>query len=201
MRSVQSMTTRTTALPPGTSPHQEPFPRAAPLLEAALLLGVGGGFILATILTLTYALAVPLGPWWTALAQAHGHLQLYGWAGLFVLGVAFHFLPRLRGTPLAAPWLVPWILGLQIAGLLLRALGQPLVTTTQSATWRVLALATWDIRSEKSSSRAISWSHSVCGREAAEVESASMHVFHTLLPYSAQRRMLCSLFSSLSGNE
>jgi uncharacterized protein involved in response to NO len=66
MRSVQSMTTRTTALPPGTSPHQEPFPRAVPLLEAALLLGVGGGFILATILTLTYALAVPLGPWWTA---------------------------------------------------------------------------------------------------------------------------------------
>jgi uncharacterized protein involved in response to NO len=134
------MTARTTALPPGTSPHQEPFPRAAPLLEAALLLGVGGGFILATILTLTYALAVPLGPWWTALAQAHGHLQLYGWAGLFVLGVAFHFLPRLRGTPLAAPWLVPWILGLQIAGLLLRALSQPLVTTTQSATWRVLLL-------------------------------------------------------------
>ena len=112
----------------------------APLLEAALLLGAGGGFVLATILTLTYALAVPLGPWWAALAQAHGHLQIYGWTGLFVLGVAFHFLPRLRGTPLVAPWLVPWILGLQVAGLLLRALSQPLVTTTQVATWRVLLL-------------------------------------------------------------
>lgn len=106
------MTPRTTVAPADEARHQEPFTRVASLLEAALLLGAGGGFVLATILTLTQALAVPLGPWWTALAQAHGHLQLYGWAGLFVLGVAFHFLPRLRGTPLAAPWLVPWILGL-----------------------------------------------------------------------------------------
>lgn len=113
----------------------------APLLEAALLLGASFGFVLATVLTLTSALAVPLGPWWPALAQAHGHLQLYGWAGLFVLGVAFHFLPRLRGTPLAAPWLVPWVLGLQVAGLLLRALSQPLVTATPAVTWRVLLLA------------------------------------------------------------
>lgn len=78
----------------------------APLLDAALLLDAGFGFGFAAVLTLTSALAVPLGPWWPALAQAHGHLQLYGWAGLFVLGVAFHFLPRLRGTPLTAPWLV-----------------------------------------------------------------------------------------------
>jgi len=134
------MTPRTTVAPADEARHQEPFTRVAPLLEVALLLGAGGGFVLATILTLTQALAVPLGPWWTALAQAHGHLQLYGWAGLFVLGVAFHFLPRLRGTPLAAPWLVPWILSLQVAGLLLRALSQPLVTTTQAATWRVLLL-------------------------------------------------------------
>lgn len=134
------MTTRTTALPPGPSPHQEPFARVAPLLEAALLLGAGGGFALATVLSLTSALAVPLGPWWAALAQAHGHLQLYGWAGLFVLGVTFHFLPRLRGTPLVAPWLVPWILGVLVGGLLLRALSQPLVTATQAAPWRVLLL-------------------------------------------------------------
>jgi uncharacterized protein involved in response to NO len=134
------MMLRTTVAPADKARHQEPFSRVAPLLEAALLLGAGGGFVLATVLTLTSALDVPLGPWWAALAQAHGHLQLYGWAGLFVLGVAFHFLPRLRGTPLIAPWLVPWILGLQVAGLLLRALSQPLVTTTQAATWRVLLL-------------------------------------------------------------
>src|SRR3989442_15843989 len=79
--------------------HQEPFTRVAPLLGAALLLGTGGGFVLATVLTLTLALHLSVGPWWAAMAQAHGHLQLYGWAGLFVLGEAFHFLPRLRGAP------------------------------------------------------------------------------------------------------
>ena len=61
--------------------------------------------------------------------------------------------------------------------------------------------STWVIRSEKSSLRAIYWSHSVCEREAVQVESESLHVFHTLIPFSAQRRIMCSLFSSLSGNE
>ncbi|SRR6266702_3686676 len=46
-------------------PHQEPFSQVAPLLGAALLLGTGGGFVLATILTLTEALHVPLGTWWS----------------------------------------------------------------------------------------------------------------------------------------
>jgi uncharacterized protein involved in response to NO len=107
---------------------QQPFSRVAPILKAALLIGVGGGFLLATILTVTYALALPLGAWWEALAQAHGHLQLYGWAGLFVLGVALHFLPRLRGKPLVAARLVPWLLGFLITSLVLRAVSQPLLS-------------------------------------------------------------------------
>ncbi len=118
--------------------RQEPFRRVAPLLRAALLLGAGGGFLLAMILTLTRAFSLPLGAWWTALAQAHGHLQLYGWAGLFVIGVAFHFLPRLRGAPLAAPRLVPWLLGGQVTALLIRALSQPLLAATGEAVWRIL---------------------------------------------------------------
>jgi uncharacterized protein involved in response to NO len=131
-------TTRSTA---ETTAHQEPFARVAPFLGAALLLGTGGGFTLAAALTLTQLLQVPLGTWWAGIAQAHGHLQLYGWAGLFVLGVLLHFLPRLRGTPLAAPKLVPWILLAQVAGLLLRALSQPLFVATGAATWSVLLIA------------------------------------------------------------
>ncbi|MBV9711741.1 MAG: hypothetical protein JO011_12625, partial [Ktedonobacteraceae bacterium] len=126
------------ALPLVETTRQEPFGRVVPLLKAALLLGVGGGFLLATVLTLTFALSLPLNTWWTALAQAHGHLQLYGWAGLFVIGIALHFLPRLRGTPLAAPWLIPWIVIAQVAALLLRALSQPLLVVTGSWFWRIL---------------------------------------------------------------
>ena len=105
-----------------------------------MLLGTGSGFVLATILTLTEVLHVPLGAWWSAIAQAHGHLQLCGWAGLFILGVAFHFLPRMRGAPLAIPWHVPWILGAQLIGPLFRAFSQPLFVATGSAEWRVLLL-------------------------------------------------------------
>ena len=124
-------------------PHQESFRRVAPVLQIALLLGASAGFVLATMLTLSSAFAIPLGAWWTAVAQAHGHLQLYGWAGLFVLGVSLHFLPRLRGTPLMASWLVPWILAAQVMALLLRALSQPLLAMSGNGIgiWRLLLLA------------------------------------------------------------
>jgi uncharacterized protein involved in response to NO len=118
-------------------PKQEPFSRVAPMLKTALLLGIGGGFLLATILTITRILPVQLGAWWAALAQAHGHLQLYGWAGLFVLGVALHFLPRLRGTPLVAARLIPWILVSISVSMILRALCQPLLTVYPAMIWRV----------------------------------------------------------------
>lgn len=117
--------------------RQEPFSRVAPMLAAALLIGAGGGFVLATVLTLTRAFHVPGGLWWVALAQAHGHLQLYGWAGLFVLGVAFHFLPRLRGAGLAFPEAIPWLLATLVAGIVLRGFSQPLLAATGSDIWRV----------------------------------------------------------------
>ncbi|HEV8191205.1 MAG TPA: NnrS family protein [Ktedonobacterales bacterium] len=117
--------------------QQRPFALVAPLLRAALVLGASGGFLLAAILTLTRALQIPSGLWWVALAQAHGHLQLYGWAGFFVLGVAFHFLPRLRGAPLAMPLLVPWILGEMLGSLVLRTVSQPLLAAKGDSIWRL----------------------------------------------------------------
>ena len=115
---------------------QEPFTRVAPILKSALLMGAGGGFLLAAVLTLARAFSIPLGAWWEAVAQAHGHLQLFGWAGLFVVGVAFHFLPRLRGTPLAGARLVPWLLCALVVGLVLRAICQPLLALSPAFVWR-----------------------------------------------------------------
>lgn len=138
---MKNTTKNTTSPKAGTLPQQEPFSRVVPVLTSALLMGAGVGFVLATILTLALALHVYLGTWWIATAQAHGHVQLYGWAGLFVLGVALHFLPRLRGMPLVMPRLVPWILTTIIAGLLLRALCQPLFLVTGSSIWAILLIA------------------------------------------------------------
>jgi uncharacterized protein involved in response to NO len=114
------------------------FSRTAPYLRCALLLGSGGGFALACVLTLSPLLGVPLGGWWAAMVQTHGHLQLFGWAGLFVAGVALYFLPRLRGTPLAWSALLPWILGAEVSSLLLRFLAQPLLVVTGWFLWDIL---------------------------------------------------------------
>src|SRR5258708_24296044 len=120
---------------------QEPFWRVALVLRAALLVGACGGFVLAAVLSLTEATDAGLGPWWSALVQTHGHLQLYGWAGLFVIGVALHFMPRLRGAPLAAPQLAGWMLGAMLTSLILRAIAQPLVAVNGAAIWRAALIA------------------------------------------------------------
>jgi uncharacterized protein involved in response to NO len=95
-----------------------------------MLLAVTAGFGLGAGLFAVEAARGSIGLWWPAAAQVHGHLQLFGWAGLMVLGVGFHFLPRLRGAP-PLPW--TWstiILALYVSGLGLRALAQPLLAVT-----------------------------------------------------------------------
>lgn len=128
------------SLPLTSTDHQThvPFERTAPYIRAALLLGSGGGFALATLLTLVPLFSVPLGSWWAATVQTHGHLQLFGWAGLFVAGVALYFLPRLRGIPLVRPALLPWILGAEVSSLILRFVSQPLLEVTDSLLWKIL---------------------------------------------------------------
>lgn len=97
-----------------------------PFVWGALLAALGPGFLAGAALVAAVPLGAPLGPWWPAVAQAHGHAQLAGFAGLMVFGIAFHFLPRLRGAPLAAPGPVPWVLALYGGGLFLRVLAQVL---------------------------------------------------------------------------
>src|SRR5579859_4648104 len=128
------------SLPLVSSDHQMhiSFAYTAPYLRAALLLGSGGGFALACVLTLAPLFGVASGSWWEALIQTHGHLQLFGWAGLFVIGIALYFLPRLRGAPLARPALLPWILGAQSASLVLRFVSQPLLAGTGWFLWGIL---------------------------------------------------------------
>ncbi|WIG61879.1 MAG: hypothetical protein OJF49_004628 [Ktedonobacterales bacterium] len=121
--------------------RQAPFHLVAPVVASALVVGAAGGFALAATLTITSALGASGTAEWLALVQAHGHLQLYGWAGLFVLGVASHFLPRLRGRPLAGQRFVLPLLLAQLTALTLRAFGQPLATASDAGIWRVLFAA------------------------------------------------------------
>jgi uncharacterized protein involved in response to NO len=96
---------------------------------AAIAAALTGGFGLGAGLLLGPLMGVSVGRWWLAGVQAHGYAMLVGWAGLMVVGVGLHILPRLRGAPLARPaWRRP-ALGLLVAGLALRVIGQPLAAT------------------------------------------------------------------------
>ena len=58
--------------------------------------------------------------------QVHAHVQLMGFAGLFILGVAFQALPRIFGVaPPSRQVLLAVLFGVG-GGALLRAIGQPL---------------------------------------------------------------------------
>jgi uncharacterized protein involved in response to NO len=56
----------------------------------------------------------------TAWIQSHGHAQLFGWVGSFILGISLYILPKFRGRPLRTFSLVWTIWGLWTAGVVLR---------------------------------------------------------------------------------
>lgn len=53
--------------------------------------------------------------------NAHGHAQIFGWVGLFVMGFAYQGVPRFKATSLAHPRLARATLGLMLGGILLRS--------------------------------------------------------------------------------
>lgn len=83
-----------------------------------------GGFTLAVALPIEAALG-RFSVGWFAHAQVHGHLQVIGFAGLFVVGVSTRLAPRFTNRTLHDPSIrvAFWLLA---SGLLLRTVGQPL---------------------------------------------------------------------------
>ncbi len=96
-------------------------------LWVALAAAILAGFGLAAHLSFVLGFGLPLGAAFPTLVQTHGHVQLVGWAGLFVMGVSLFFIPRLASAPLRHPRWVGLILWLMAAGLLLRAGTQPML--------------------------------------------------------------------------
>jgi hypothetical protein len=58
--------------------------------------------------------------------NAHGHAQVFGWVGLFVMGFAYQAFPRFLHTTLYRPRLAFLSLWLMLTGLVGRSLGEPL---------------------------------------------------------------------------
>ncbi len=61
--------------------------------------------------------------------NAHGHAQIFGWVGLFVMGFAYQAFPRFKHTTLVCPWLAATTLGAMVLGIVGRSISQPLVAS------------------------------------------------------------------------
>jgi hypothetical protein len=64
--------------------------------------------------------------------NAHGHAQIFGWVGLFVMGFAYQAFPRFKHTTLVCPWLAAMTLGAMVVGVVGRSITQPLVASVPS---------------------------------------------------------------------
>ncbi len=92
---------------------------------AAVILALLAGFPLGILVALGGPRDIGLGVRWTPLIQAHGHLQVMGWLGLFLVGVAFQVVPRFKQVPLRLPQLVRPAIALIAGGLIARTISQP----------------------------------------------------------------------------
>ncbi|MCL4545372.1 MAG: hypothetical protein M1118_12370 [Chloroflexi bacterium] len=107
--------------PPTTQP-QLPFTLVAPFLRWALSLSIAVGFALGSALAIDQAAGGVESRGWLALVNVHAEVQLTGFVALFILAVAVHFVPRLRGSGLYWPALARPGLGLVAGGSTLGAL-------------------------------------------------------------------------------
>ena len=82
----------------------------------ALTFGAGLGALTLASMTLPYGLLA--GSALEAAKIAHGHAQVFAFAALFVMGVAYHTVPRFRRTELVAPALARATLWFQATGVL-----------------------------------------------------------------------------------
>ncbi len=105
----------------------------------ALTLAVFAGFALGAHVISVVAFNLPLGKGYYTYIQTHGHIQLMGWAGLFIVGISLHFIPRLAGVPLFRPRWIRWILLGLAAGLTLRFLSHGFLPYLGGTCWFWLA--------------------------------------------------------------
>src|SRR5262245_27443911 len=71
-------------------------------LKAALLFTLTGGTTLGAMALLWMSARGRLGGLVRGEIQVHGHYQLVGWVGLFIVGIAYRILPRFTGVRLAS---------------------------------------------------------------------------------------------------
>lgn len=94
------------------------------IIWCAIIIGLLGGFALGSYIVFLFAYNISPEKTISSLIQIHGHLQLIGWTGFFIIGVSLYKMPRLMScAPLNKSTSFIIIITL-ILGLMLRTLGQ-----------------------------------------------------------------------------
>lgn len=101
LRELNEHLAQTTA-PEPSRPSQAQATVVYPIfLATSLAIAILAGFTTGVVALASAALGwVIPGVNWLLLVQSHGRIQLFGWAGLFVIGVAYHVVPRFVTTPI-----------------------------------------------------------------------------------------------------
>ena len=86
----------------------------------SLGIAILGGFMLGAHIAMQIGFNMSLPKALDVWIQVHGHLQLIGWVGLFIMGVSLHFLPRMASVPIEKKSTLRFILYLTVVGLLIR---------------------------------------------------------------------------------
>jgi len=104
-------------------------------IHTAILLSLFAGITLGSHVVYLIGFDLSLGPGYYSFIQSHGHIQLMGWAGLFIMGVSLHFLPRLTHIKINDRYRPDLILGFMTSGLFLRIICQCWLPYLNGSPW------------------------------------------------------------------
>jgi hypothetical protein len=107
--------------PPAVAPSALPFSPHFILGSLFLTLTLGATTGMINLLRIAAGSDVPISH-----RQIHGHTQVLGFAALFLMGIAYHALPRILGIGSRTPASARTAFWLTFGGVILRNVGQPL---------------------------------------------------------------------------
>jgi hypothetical protein len=97
-----------------------------PFIRSSVIIAVVLGFSTGAAILMMPLLGIERSLTWLTHSQSHGIIQIFGWAGLFVMGLAYHVVPRIFNRPIQYPVPQQLSMWLVISGLLARFTGQTL---------------------------------------------------------------------------
>jgi len=77
--------------------------------------------------------------------NAHGHAQIFGWVGLFVMGFAYQAFPRFKHVTLVWPRLAFGTLWMMVIGLVVRSVAQPVAVNFPWAYWPAVGASVLEV--------------------------------------------------------